>query len=178
LFLSEIFKKELNLDVVRITNYAKGLENTNGFVSHGRIDKSVFFNSIQKPDSIIFHSNINDGYYTLMNVISYNFNIPIYSFSLYKEDSKFSEGYSMFYREGKKKERVVMLLKEDKWVFYQRGEPLFFENTELYSKPRLKQRLSNEILIEYINKLGFSFNNEYFFENNGSMLILERTYKL
>jgi hypothetical protein len=54
-------------------------------------------------------------------------------------------------------ERAVMVYEEDGWQFEQRGEPLPFEDTEAYSRPLKRERLTEELLRTYGAALGIPF---------------------
>ena len=51
-------------------------------------------------------------------------------------------------------ERDIIVYKEDKWVFYERGIPLHIENTDYYKNRFIKNRLNCNIIEEYLMKLG------------------------
>ncbi|MCR5395036.1 MAG: hypothetical protein K6E86_06565 [Bacteroidales bacterium] len=55
------------------------------------------------------------------------------------------------------KERVVYALREDRWIFYEEGEPLPFENLDYYKRRMIKERIGNDVIIEYLSKLGVNF---------------------
>ena len=54
------------------------------------------------------------------------------------------------------KERIIYALEEDRWVFYEEGEPLSFENTDYYKRRIIKKRINNEIILEYLSKCGIN----------------------
>ena len=55
------------------------------------------------------------------------------------------------------KERVVLALKEDRWTFFQQGEPLPFETMDYYNNRRIKDRMNFAIIKEYLLKMGIDF---------------------
>ena len=64
---------------------------------------------------------------------------------------------SFYYTNLDGEERVVMALKEDRWTFFQQGEPLPFENLDYYNNKRIKDKINFEIIKEYLLKLGIDF---------------------
>jgi hypothetical protein len=54
---------------------------------------------------------------------------------------------------GRRTRSVVCYLDGDRWVFHQEGEPLPFENTALYERPRRKERLPAETVQDYLTQL-------------------------
>lgn len=55
------------------------------------------------------------------------------------------------------KERVVLALKEDRWTFFQDGDPLLFEDLSLYEKKRKKDRINMDVILKYIKEIGIDF---------------------
>jgi hypothetical protein len=47
-------------------------------------------------------------------------------------------------------------------VFFDEGEPLWFENISYYKQRIKKNRLNKSIIIEYLKSLGWDVNNEIF----------------
>ena len=71
------------------------------------------------------------------------------------------------------KERLVYALREDRWIFYEEGEPLPFENLDYYKRRMIKERIGNDVIIEYLSKLGVNFFD--IDENVSQCMTLERT---
>ena len=47
----------------------------------------------------------------------------------------------------------------DKWIFYEKGYALPFENVNFYKKRQIRERLNNEIIYYYLNKNGIDFES-------------------
>jgi hypothetical protein len=60
---------------------------------------------------------------------------------------------------------------KNKWIFYQLGEPLEFEDIENYKKKKISDRFNFRILLEYLKKMGI---------NNINRLLLnsEKVFKI
>ena len=69
--------------------------------------------------------------------------------------------------------RVIYALKEEKWQYYALGDPLCFENTELYNNRIIKKRLNRAILIDYCAQLGIDVLDERFWDADNA-LVMER----
>jgi hypothetical protein len=75
--------------------------------------------------------------------------------------------FFFYYHEHGKRQRIIQALKDDpKWVFYQEGEPLPFENLSHYKKRRIRDRLTRDIIIEYSKMLGWDIEDENFWKSN------------
>ena len=55
-------------------------------------------------------------------------------------------------------ERLIQAYKEDRWIFYEEGKPLSFENLDYYKRRRITDRLNNNIIREYMIQLGIDIN--------------------
>lgn len=60
------------------------------------------------------------------------------------------------------KKRYVLCYQDPQWVFYEEGEPLEFEDVELYKSRLKKNRLNREIILKYLKRLGWDIMNENF----------------
>ena len=50
--------------------------------------------------------------------------------------------------------RVLQALNDDPWVWYAEGDPLPFEDVSHYSRRRIRDRLPEALVDEYLEKLG------------------------
>lgn len=62
--------------------------------------------------------------------------------------------YKFYLSDTSAKERIILAYEEDKWVFYEKGIPLDIENIDYYKNRLIRKRLNNEIIKEYLLKLG------------------------
>lgn len=60
------------------------------------------------------------------------------------------------------KKRYILCYQDPQWVFYEEGVPLDFENVELYKLRLKKKRLNKEIILQYLNHLGWNLLDENF----------------
>ena len=58
--------------------------------------------------------------------------------------------------------RHILCYQDPQWVFYEDGAPLEFENVELYKLRLKKKRLNKEIILQYLNHLGWNLLDENF----------------
>ena len=133
--------------------------------------KVVFFKPKQ-TDIVVQYSNYFDGLNSLSNCLSDNLKEPFYKFEFSNPetlDKKFSFGK---YGAGEIL-RVVYAMQDPKWIFYEQGKILPFENTVNYEKKRIKDRLNKEIIIKYCSQLGFEIKNNNFWESAEPSLFYE-----
>lgn len=140
--------------------------------------KSAFYLPKNTTDEqkIIMFSNAHDGGITLVNRIAIEARTSHITFSLSETD----EGKnSMIYRDYERRERVVMTLREDqgKWVFFEKGNKLWFENESYYKRKKINQRLNMKILLEYCESLGLDLAHEDFWSSDYKAVFLEEIQK-
>jgi len=73
-----------------------------------------------------------------------------------------------------KEERVVYAHVESKWEFFQKGPVQDFENTDHYKATRIKNRLDNGIINEYMKKLGLEIWSDAFYQSNRDGIYFEQ----
>ena len=158
--VNQIEKKEIESSKIEVLNKVLFFEeyfNPKGGGSHYHIYS--FWVNRNFPNKIFFISNCQDGRYTLCNVIHHhvkgNLIMCTLSNDKYKGNpSPYLPAYSFHYSDENFNERWVLAYKEDRWVFYEKGQPLNIENTSYYKNRLIKKRLNNIIIEEYLQKLG------------------------
>jgi len=61
-----------------------------------------------------------------------------------------------------------------KWVFYEDGEPMPFENKEYYRRRIKRQRLTYEIINEYLEANGWFLNENNFWHSDKATYFIEK----
>jgi hypothetical protein len=121
--------------------------------------KFCFWENKKYPNKIFFISNYQDGLSSLCNVIHKQISGNLISCSLSNEHNMKYPAYHFHYSNSKYRERDVLVYKEDKWMFYDYGKPLPIENINYYKNRLIKKRLNNDIIEEYLIKLGIDLWN-------------------
>ena len=83
------------------------------------------------PHTTIVYANIMDGYVGLMESVSKKFGMEYYNISICDGKGQWMEAYHFHYYSSTKS-RHILCYQDPQWVFYEEGEPLEFENVELY----------------------------------------------
>ena len=108
------------------------------------------------PNIVFLSSNISDGLHTGC----YSFHEILKCTCIRCSISTNKDSSPMMFFECIKSngsKRVIMAIKEDRWTFFQQGEPLSIENTEYYNNSRIKDRINFSIIKEYLLNLGIDF---------------------
>ena len=113
-------------------------------ISGGRhLPKFCCWKSKIYPNQIFFISNYEDGLSNVCRAIQKHIKCSYLMCALSNGiDNPFFKFYSSDYSAN---ERLILAYKEDKWVFYEKGVPLFVENMDYYKNRLIKNRLNNTI---------------------------------
>lgn len=121
----------------------------------------ILFSPKSNPRTTIMYANIQDGYTFLIKFVSKSCDLEYYSIVLSDGTSFGLQGYH-FHHYAPNKVRHILCYQDPKWVFYEEGKPLWFENTEYYTQRLKKKRLNKEIITEYLRSLGWNIDQEDF----------------
>lgn len=119
------------------------------------------------------YGNQSDVFYTLCNVLHlrYGFDITQICLTLDPENKIDNEIYDMrlFYHIGKDNSmRMVRVMQDPRWDFYEIGEPFPFEQTEKYKERIKKKRLTNDMILDYAEAMGYDVRNPEFWKSDNA----------
>ncbi|MDR2546826.1 MAG: hypothetical protein LBC96_04850 [Lachnospiraceae bacterium] len=117
--------------------------------------RAIFF-SVADNATIMF-PNLQDGWNTLFHVIANGLFAKACNMTI-MDNSKFTDSSNYLIYSDDSQKRVVYTLKEDRWVFFEQGAPLPFEDTAYYNARQKRERLSKEIMLEYCESLEIAKN--------------------
>ncbi|WP_418983485.1 hypothetical protein [Alistipes sp.] len=110
--------------------------------------------------------NLQDGFDTLGYNINRCFHIELTRISLSLEDETGEFNYAPFYKfqhfypDGR--ERYVRVMWDNRWEFWEKGEPMAFEQTEKYNERIRRKRLTNDMVLDYVKALGWDLRDPRF----------------
>ena len=126
--------------------------------------------TVWQPENMLFGSvlipNYRDGLIQLMRHLNKQFEIQYFSAFLSKDYKK--EGFCTFTHSincGEK--RVVQVIRDPKWKFFESGRILPYENIVHYRQRIISNRLSPVIIQEYLDSLGWNLDSEKFWRSKG-----------
>lgn len=132
--------------------------------------KACFCSGTDDNTTIMF-SNLQDGWFSLFNYISKGIVMESYYFKI--TSNKIESPCNYFVKKDKNgNQRVIYTLKDSKWIFYEKGEPLLIEKLEYYQAKRKRDRFTKDILIEYCNQLGILENSSLFLNMDNCFSVL------
>ena len=91
--------------------------------------KFLLFSPKSNPHTTIMFANIIDGYLNLVKYISKKYDIEYYNISIFDDSQSQVMNSYHFHYYSKDRERHLLCYQDPQWVFFDEGEPLWFENT-------------------------------------------------
>ena len=133
-----------------------------------KIRKAYF---VKMTNGIIMIPNLQDGWITLFHNITSNLKFSGYCFAISSKNE--TEPYNCItYVENGLTKRVCYVMKENKkWIFYEEGEILFFEDVKNYENKFKKDKLDQNTIINYLHKLKIVNNSVLEIQNNMNILV-------
>lgn len=138
------------------------------FTGGAHFEKIIFFQA--NESGCIMLSNYADGLASMTHIISSQLDVEILNFRLSSNTCQYPVNSICSIKNGEI-QRTVYALKENKWIFYSFGEPLWFESAENYKAKIIKNRINEGILIEYCSKLGLNIMCPNFWESDGVVFV-------
>lgn len=137
----------------------------------GAIKRKLFlFAPSTNPADVVMAGNQEDGMIALSYFLSRYLKTAFYSIALC--DNKGAEPKSEFHLIDKgESKRVVYAMKDPRWIFFEEGTPLPFEDLAYYQNRYIKNRLNKAVLSEYFAKLGFDFLHNDFWRSEKAVFI-------
>ena len=137
-------------DILQIENYYNPEYNT--------LLKFSWWESERYPGTTFLCCNLQDGMSSYSEFFRRSLECEIFRCRMSMDLSPQCYPCNTFsYTSSSGESRNVLTYTEGRWVFYESGNILPFENGEYYKNKYIKNRLNANILIEYITKLGYNF---------------------
>lgn len=131
--------------------------------------EKVIFYQVNESGCIML-SNYADGLASMTHIISSQLDVEILNFRLSSNTCLYPVNSICSIKNGEI-HRAIYALKENKWIFYNCGNPLWFETVENYESKFIKNRINESILINYCAKLGLDIMDSNFWESDNAVLI-------
>ncbi|NUF50244.1 hypothetical protein [Gilliamella sp. ESL0250] len=127
----------------------------------------AFYYSCVNDNKLIFVSNSSDGWDSLLYCITEANHSSYLSFRILSGAYPLIE---MSFTDSGETVRLVRAMKEDKWLFYEKGDLLWFEDKEQYNKKRIRDRVTYDLLLSYSKKNDIDFSSSNFFKTKKESL--------
>ncbi len=136
--------------------------------------KMLIWEPKNNPNVTALFVNLQDAYNSLIHVWNDKFRKKAITVRLSNDKICTYPHHEINIKTINKEERVVYTYVESKWEFLQIGPIQDFENTDYYKAKRIKDRLDNKIVNEYMKKLGLEIWSEDFYKSNKNGFYFEQ----
>lgn len=126
------------------------------------------------PGKTAIYGNASDGFSVLFSTLNirYGYNITQISLTL-DLDNKINDSDIYLFRlfdflGSNGTERMVRVMQDPHWDFYEIGEPFPFEQTEKYKERIKKKRLTNDMILDYVEAMGYDVRNPEFWKSDNA----------
>jgi hypothetical protein len=127
----------------------------------------VLFSPMTAPALCCFVSDAQDGWYTLGNVLCSKLRCEAFKISMSLPSRDYPINQLIAYAEGEDIRWVRAMQDDPNWEFLSTGALLPVERPEYYKKRRIRDRLTREILVGYMQELGIDIADDDFWRAAG-----------
>ena len=126
------------------------------------------------PNVTALFVNLLDAYNSLIHVWNEKFKKRAITLRLSNDEICMYPHHELDIKTIDNKERVVYTHVESKWEYCEIGPIQYFENPEYYKRKKIKDRVNNEILNEYMAKMGFKIWSDDFYKSSKDGIYFEQ----
>ena len=118
----------------------------------------------------VLFGNLQDGFSTTACILNHKYKLEmtriVVDFDIENDEPEYGMFHSFhhFYADGR--ERLVRAMWDDRWDFYEEGEPMPFEQTERYTERLRRKRLTNDMVLDYAKALGWDLRDPAFWTSD------------
>jgi hypothetical protein len=121
----------------------------------------------------LFVSSVADGYSSMIMSISKTIPGTHLSVNVSRSDVAYPGNGISAVQAGKPIRTVYAMLDGDRWAFFQKGDPLPFEDVDRYRARRRRDRLTPEIISIYLERIGYgSLRREFWIDETAPARVL------
>lgn len=150
------YLNEIGTDVIDIYKDSLHLEKYFNPEPGGHYERFSWWTNKLYSNKVFLTSNLCDGLYSTSKVIRELSHCSLIRIAM---STSTKNDYNCFWFEfisQMRERRIIYAIKEERWVFYEEGDVLQFENPDYYKRRKIKDRLNSEIIIEYLSKCGIN----------------------
>ena len=121
----------------------------------------------QGRTTTLFVSSVSDGYHSMVMAISKKIPGVVMNFRVSRMDLEYPGVFIESFVAGRSQRTVYSMKDEREWVFWEKGDPLEFEEPQRYLARRKRDRLNPDIISGYLQKLGYvSLEREFWISDH------------
>ena len=121
------------------------------------VRRAMLLSRVDGPDGekTLFVSSVADGYVSMISAVSAQLSGLHLAVEVSRLDSPFPKNAVLALQDGKVVRAVHAMKDTSGWVFYQTGEPLWFEDVSFYRETLKRSRVTPDIIASYLCRYGY-----------------------
>jgi hypothetical protein len=180
--LGDQWRKTFDLDEPSCRDVRVIYESPDGPNQLPAIQIGILLSEVNGSDGkkTLFVSSVGDGYSSMILSLSKAIPGQHLSVNVSRLDIAYPANAINVVDAGKSVRSIHVMLDGDSWVFFQKGEPLSFEDVDRYRARRKKDRLTPQIVSTYLNQIGYgSLRREFWIDEAApAHLLATRAFRL
>jgi hypothetical protein len=127
----------------------------------------------------LFVSNVADGYASMIAMISKSILGTHLSFSVSRLTLEYPRNAITAWEHARTVRVVYAMRESSAWEFFEKGEPLPFEDLSFYRARQKRERLTPQSISECLSRLGYgSLHRDYWISSSPAHLVCETGFEL
>jgi len=139
--------------------------------------KVVSYSPAAAPDSSCIVTNLSDGWNSLSYLLAKEHKAYQVQVISTRQGVEFPQNRIEIWNNGESRRTVMAMKDGEKWMFLEKGSVQEFEDEGNYKRRKKKDRLTRDILIRYLEDIGFSITLPAFWLAAGSAIYYEERHK-
>lgn len=138
------------------------------------VRRAMILSAADGPDGekTLFVSSVADGYVSMISTVSAQLPGLHLAMQVSRLDSPFPKNSLSGFQGGKLRRSVYSMKDSNGWVFYQTGEPLWFEDVSFYRHPLKRSRVTPDTIVSYLSRYQYGSLDERFWTSSAPARIV------
>ena len=141
---------ESNNPVLKIMLWKPKGHNGTVVFANSDVNRMMYFINLEKKYSIT-------GIMLDLDLPGESHYLPCYYFQHWGSDNSF---------------RIVRVMCDPRWAFYEEGKRFPFEQTNRYTERTKKKRLTNDMIKDYVTAMGWNIRDDGFFDSDSNAILM------
>ena len=178
---SMAWNRHLDIDRIVSRDIRIILNSPDGPLRLPSVKTGILLNQTDGPcgPRTLFVSNVADGFSSMIYMLSEAISGSHVLIQSSRTSCKYPRNSFSVIESGLLVRTVYSMLDTNGWQFFEKGNPVYFEDIINYRNRRKRDRLNNEIISDYLRNLGYgSLDEDFWISNEPSHLICESDFRL
>jgi len=114
----------------------------------------------------VLFGNLQDGFASVTWILNRTYKFELtriaVDFDIENNEPEYGMHHNFHHLYADGRERLVRVMWDDRWDFYEKGEPMPFEQIERYTERLRRKRLTNDMILDYVKAMGWDLRDPAF----------------